>query len=353
VSATDASIFLENAWYVFGWASDLAEAGGIQGRVMLEQPIVVWRDGGGALHAMEDRCPHRHAPLSLGRVEGERLRCMYHGLTLDAAGICVEVPLLDNPPDVRVRCYPVEERFGWIWLWMGESALANPAFIPPAFGFDDPEAPMRHSSIEYDAHYQLVHDNLCDLSHVDFVHETTLKMATGADWSTTAPRIRSDDRGIAIERWFVGAGMPGEPDVRVDVWSAYRFYVPGVFIMNGARYAAGTAEACGGGEPVGHQPLMRNIEQQAVTPISLTRTAYHYATGLIGNTAKITARLAQRMDVVMAAFEEDRAMIEAQQLIWNLTPSDQAKLFLPQDKGPHMMRQLMRKLIAVEQGECR
>lgn len=349
-TAADPAEFLHNAWYVFGWAPDLADLGGIQGRVLLDQPVVAWRDGGGALHAMEDRCPHRQAPLSLGRVEGDRLRCMYHGLTLDAGGACVGMPLLDRPPEARVRGYPVEERHSWIWIWMGDPPLADPDLIPVAFGLDDPEAPMRHNSIEYDAHYQLVHDNLCDLSHVDFVHETTLKVATGADWSVTAPRVRGDDRGISIDRWFVGAQMPGAPDVKVDVWSNYRFDVPGIFIMSGARYPAGTAQACQGEAPIGHEPLMRNIEQQAVTPISRMRTAYHYATGLIGNTPEMTARLAQRMDVVMATFEEDRTIIEAQQRIWNLTPPDRAKLFLPQDKGPHMMRQLMRKRIAAESG---
>jgi len=85
-----------------------------------------------------------------------------------------------------------------------------------------------------------------------------------------------------------------------------------------------------------------------VTPISAKRTAYHYATGLVGNTPAMTAELAKRMGIVMAAFEEDREMIEAQQKIWNLTPPEQAKLFLPQDKGPFLMRQLMDKLIKEE-----
>lgn len=345
----EAPVFLRDAWYVFGWASDLDEAGGIEGKVLLGQPVVVWRDDAGKVVAFEDRCPHRHAPLSTGRIEGDRLRCMYHGLTLDKVGACVGMPMLETPPEISVRTYPVHEGSSWIWVWMGDPARADPALIPDAFRLGDPEAPMRHNSIEYDAHYQLVHDNLCDLSHVDFVHETSLKVATGADWSASIPRVRSNDLGITIDRWFPGARMPGDTGMTVDLWSSYEFRVPGVFIMRGARYPAGTAQKCAGLEPVGHAPLMRNIEQQAVTPISETKTAYHYATGLIGNTPEITARLAERMDVIMATFEEDRAVIEAQQKIWNLTPLGTPKLFLPQDKAPHLMRQLMRRLIEQEQ----
>jgi vanillate O-demethylase monooxygenase subunit len=342
-------MFLRNAWYVFGWESDLVAAGGLLGRTLLGEPVAVWCGEEGKLHATEDRCPHRHAPLSRGTIEGNRLRCGYHGLVIGADGRCQSMPLLEVAPDLRVRTYPVAAKDSWIWVWMGDTDKADTSTIPDAFGLDNPDAPMRSNSIEYDAHYQLVHDNLCDLSHVDFVHATTLKVATGVDWSATAPRVRMQQRSIRIERWFEDGGLPGMPDVRVDVWSTYDFFVPGIFVMRGARYPAGTAAKFDGNEPLGAQPIVRNIEQQAVTPISEQRTAYHYATGLIGDTPEITRQLASRLDVFMATFEEDRAMIEAQQKIWDLTPSDRPKHFMPQDKAPFMMRQLMARLIDEEQ----
>jgi vanillate O-demethylase monooxygenase subunit len=340
--------YLRNCWYVFGWIHELDRAGGIVGQVLLELPVVVWRDESGELHAMEDRCPHRHAPLSLGRVEGKRLRCMYHGLAIDTQGVAVEMALMDQPPKCGVRTYPVRARDSWIWIWMGDPDKADETLIPEAFGLDNPDRPMASNSIEYDAHYQLVHDNLCDLSHVDFVHETTLKVATGVDWSASAPRVRTSARSIRMERWFENGMLPGDPATRVDVWSAYDFHAPGIFVMRGARYPAGTASRCGYQEPVDEAALVRNIEQQAVTPISFRRTAYHYATGLVGNTPELTRSLFQRMDVVMDTFQEDRDMIEAQQRIWDLTPPETARLFLPQDKAPHMFRQLMARLIAAE-----
>lgn len=341
-------MFMRESWYVFGWAKDLEKAERPLGRTIIGEPIVVWRGAEGTLHAMEDRCPHRHAPLSMGRVRGSTLQCMYHGLTIDAAGHCTAMPLMSSPPAASVRVYPIAEKDSWLWVWMGDFASADETLIPTAFGIDDPCRPMRANSIEYDANYQLVHDNLCDLSHVDFVHAETLRPATGAQWSQSAPRIRMHGRSLRFERWFEGAEMPGGSNEPVDVWSRYEFILPGIFIMQGARYPAGTAALSGYTEPSGVEPISLNIEQQAVTPISERRTAYHYATGLVGNSPEMTAALALRMDVVMATFEEDREMIEAQQRIWNLTPSSTPKMFLLQDKGPAMMRKMIAAQIRSE-----
>ena len=341
-------MFLRNSWYVLGWSNELDAAGGVLGRVIIGEPVVIWRDATGDLHAMEDRCPHRHAPLSKGRVEGTALRCMYHGMAFAGDGRCVAVPLATSPPDIRVRTYPVVEKFDWLWVWMGDASRADEMLIPTAFGISDPDRPMRANSMEYDAHYQLVHDNLCDLSHVDFVHARTLQPATGARWSVTAPRVQMRGRSVRFERWFEDTRLPSDPDQQVDVWSAYDFAVPGIFIMHGSRFPAGTAAACGGKAPVGITPIVENVEQQAVTPISATRTAYHYATGLVGNAPARTGELANRMDVVMAAFTEDREMIEAQQKIWDQTPVETSMYFLPQDKGPFMMRKMLQRLIDEE-----
>lgn len=284
----------------------------------------------------------------MGKLEGDRLRCIYHGMAFDWEGRCVHVPGMTKPPQVQLRLYPIVEKDDWLWVWTGDIDAADEALIPDAFGITNPNRPMRSGRIEYDAHYQLIHDNLCDLSHVDFLHATTLAVASGACWSETAPRVKMAGRAIRYERWFENASVPTDPNASVDVWSSYDFAVPGIFIMRGARYPAGTAAACGGKEPVGIEPINRNIEQQAVTPISATRTAYHFATGLVGSTPAMTLDLASRMDVVMAAFEEDRLIIEAQQRIWDLTSASAPKLFLPQDKGPHMMRQMMKRLVEAE-----
>jgi phenylpropionate dioxygenase-like ring-hydroxylating dioxygenase large terminal subunit len=342
-------MFLKNAWYVLGWSHDVAIGGKPLGRVIIGQPIVVWRDSGGLMQAAEDRCPHRHAPLSMGRVEGDRLTCMYHGMRFATDGRCVHMPLVQSAPDIRIRTYPVVESDDWIWIWPGDPARADPALIPKAHGINNPARPMRSNSIEYRTHYQLLHDNLCDLSHVDYVHENSLRPATGTQWAQTRPRITSHPRAIRFERWFEGADLPGAPGQRADSWIAYDFAVPGIFIMHGARYPVGTAAQCGHGAPHADLvPLLENIEQQAVTPISEKHTAYHYATGLVGDSPEMTARLAQRMDVVMKTFEEDREIIAGQQAIIELTDPETPKFFAPQDRGLFLMRKLMDRLMREE-----
>src|ERR1700737_1545160 len=113
--------YLRNAWYVAAWSDDLAE-GQLLGRTILKEPIVLFRKADGNVAALEDRCPHRFAPLHMGKiVGGDRVQCPYHGLEFDASGACVRNPhgTKSIPPRARVRSYPVTEKHKAIWIWMG------------------------------------------------------------------------------------------------------------------------------------------------------------------------------------------------------------------------------------------
>lgn len=340
--------FLRNSWYVFGWEHELQGSRPL-GRVIIGEPIVVWRDGEQVLHAMQDRCPHRHAPLSFGVVEGTTIRCMYHGMKFSGAGRCIHVPGMGTPPDVKVRTFPIIAKDGWLWIWTGARENVDRALIPDAFGVGNSSAPMRTGAIEYQANYQLLHDNLCDLSHLDYVHATTLGQATGARWSETSPRVTKHGKALRFERWFEDVIVPNIPGQHFDVWYSYDFAVPGVFIMNGRRFPAGTAARCENRRPPETLVCLgQTIEQQAVTPVDADRTAYYFATGFTGPTESATLNIEDRMAVVQAAFDEDRQIIEAQQRIWDLTRAQDEMIFLPQDKGPFLMRQMMSRLIAAE-----
>jgi len=156
-------LHVRNAWHVACWSMDLAAKAPFAITVAGD-PIVIFRSESGMLAALEDRCVHRLAPLSLGRCEGETLRCMYHGLRFAADGACVEIPGQETiPATARVRAYPVVERHSWIWVWPGDPAKADPALIPPAVGFDDPDYILGRGQLDYQANAQLIHDNLCEL----------------------------------------------------------------------------------------------------------------------------------------------------------------------------------------------
>ena len=87
---------MRNAWYAAAWEDELIEKGRLVARPILGEPVVLFRQADGKAVALEDRCSHRFAPLSMGKVlPGDRLQCPYHGLEFDTAGACVKNP---HPP---------------------------------------------------------------------------------------------------------------------------------------------------------------------------------------------------------------------------------------------------------------
>ncbi len=132
-------MFLRNAWYVAAWADEVV-ADRPFGRTLLDEPVVLFREAGGAPVALEDRCCHRHYPLSRGRMVDGALECGYHGLTFDGTGKCIRIPAQTAIPESAcVRRYPVVERNKWIWIWMGDPALADPAQICDFRWLDHPQ----------------------------------------------------------------------------------------------------------------------------------------------------------------------------------------------------------------------
>jgi phenylpropionate dioxygenase-like ring-hydroxylating dioxygenase large terminal subunit len=111
----------------------------------------------------------------MGRLVGDILQCHYHGLRYDATGACVRVPGQDTiPPGACVKAYPVVERHRWLWIWMGDPALADPAAIADFHWLDDPAWGAKTQYLHVQANWQLIVDNLLDLTHLAFVHETTI-----------------------------------------------------------------------------------------------------------------------------------------------------------------------------------
>jgi len=114
----NAMSYVRNAWYVAVWSHEIKTETPFAMAILGER-VVIWRTASGALHALEDRCVHRLAPMSLGRCEGEHIRCMYHGMLFNPDGRVVEIPGQDIiSKQARVQRYAVVERHSWIWIWM-------------------------------------------------------------------------------------------------------------------------------------------------------------------------------------------------------------------------------------------
>ncbi len=331
-------MWIRNAWYVAAWSHEI-EAGRIAARTIIDQPLVLYRTRAGELVVFEDRCCHRFAPLSMGRLEGDDLRCMYHGLKFAPDGRCIEIPgqpLI--PRSACVRRYPVHTVGSWVWVWMGDARLADPAKIPPSVALDDPAYRLRHGQLDYDAHYMLIDDNLLDLSHLSFAHEKTIGL-NSPQWADLRPRVTPLERGLHMERWlrgYIPTGFMKRFGERVDMWTAYDFVFPGVFLQRTVFFPCGTAEP-------DVPPLFYRLDEQAVTPMTARTSRYFYAAG--ARSDDITDERVERLfDVTRTAFLEDKRLIEAQQKTIDLDP-DRPMLPTSLDAGPTQFRKMVEAMV--------
>ncbi|MBD2461952.1 aromatic ring-hydroxylating dioxygenase subunit alpha [Oscillatoria sp. FACHB-1407] len=155
-----------NHWYV------VAQSGEVQakpvGVTLWHQAIVLYRDQSGEVHALEDRCPHRHVRLSEGNVVNGQLECIYHGWQFNAEGRCAAVPYLaDNQklPTCQIRTYPVREQDGFIWLFPGDATLQHTVPLMGLPEWDHLNYIGSFTTIECEAHYSYLIENLMDMHH--------------------------------------------------------------------------------------------------------------------------------------------------------------------------------------------
>lgn len=164
---------IHNCWYMAGWGSDFTR--NLCERILLGRSLVFYRCLDGCLVAMQNRCPHRSFPLVHGTLEGDILRCGYHGLTYDATGACTEIPSQNViPRTVCARVYPVVECGPVVWIWMGDPSQADTSRIPATPWLGSPGWRFAAGQLSLRASYVYLHENLLDLSHFTFLHPTTL-----------------------------------------------------------------------------------------------------------------------------------------------------------------------------------
>jgi phenylpropionate dioxygenase-like ring-hydroxylating dioxygenase large terminal subunit len=314
--------YVRNTWYVAGWAQDFVVDKPV-GTTLLGEPVVIWRGADNVLTALEDRCVHRLAPLSLGRCEGARLRCMYHGLLYDRQGSVTEIPGQDViPPHAKVEAYPVCEKHSWVWVWMGDKAACDTTLIPPAVGFDNPNYILGHGQMDYAAAARLINDNLLDFSHLSYVHINSF--GANEEWARERPKVTPLENGVRVERWLrdisgsttrVSYTKPGERYTRYD------FLLPGVLLMTGGAFPEGTAQRLGGAAPdLELADGAVTFTSQAVTPLTEKTSRYFFSWGphVKHGDAALRDTL---MGIAYKAFTEDRTMIEAQQRVIDMTPA--------------------------------
>ena len=200
-------MFIKNAWYVAAWADEISDRP--LARRICNEPVALYRDMTGKAAALIDMCCHRGAPLHMGRVVEQGLECGYHGLIFGADGTCVKIPGQDRIPErARVRSFPLVEQDGFLWIWPGEAAKADPAAIVPyPWHNDTTHWPHRHTMYPIKASAMLMVDNLMDLTHLGYVHGSTIGGNPMIHVEAKMETIRTE-LGLKFTRWMLNSVPP-------------------------------------------------------------------------------------------------------------------------------------------------
>ena len=342
-------MFLRNCWYVAAIDHELID-GKLLSRRLLGEHVLLYRGESGKVTALNDRCPHRGALLSRGRLEGDAVRCMYHGIKYDGSGKCVQIPGQDMiPPKLRVRSYPVVERTPFIWVWMGEAARADPALIVDLPYLGDPAWKGIPAYLHYDAGYLLIVDNLSDFSHLAFVHTKTLGGSEEYAYVSKPTAIERLERGFRVERWHLNSDAPPfhkkvipDKNVKVDRRNIATMLVPGIFTME--TLFAPVEQGAPQGNVAGARQY-RNCQFMTPETEQSTHFFWSYLNNYEADDSTISRSL---LNSLIEGFMEDKAIIERQQRTLEEDPSFQMLGILADAPLAHF-RRVLGKLIDAEQ----
>lgn len=203
-----------NHWYVVARSTEVCSSP--LSIILWNQPIVLYRDNSGTVHALENRCPHRQVMLSHGCVKGEFLECSYHGWQFNPNGECAAVPYLaanQKLPNCKIRSYPIKEQDGFIWLFPGNGdAFSQKPMVIPEWEHLNYIATV--SVIECNAHYSFLIENLMDMYH-GHLHQ---------DWQAWTDAVLED---ISEDENQVDAHYQAQSYYRIDkIWSISQLFFP-------------------------------------------------------------------------------------------------------------------------------
>lgn len=269
--------YLMNAWYVAATSAEL-DSEALFARTLLDTPVVFYRKQDGTPIALLDRCPHRFLPLSMGRRKGDEISCLYHGLRFDCAGQCTHNPHGDQriSPRAKVRNFPLLEKYGFIWIWMGEDepdTAKLPDFSPLADGHPNG---VGYTYMHVKGNYKLILDNVMDLSHIDHVHGEII--TTRGQLSPIQPKLRPvGDTFAARSEWkqtpalLILAPFLPEPEAEARQFFDITYTLPG-----NIQLSVGATQDDNAALDLEH--TVGQYDLHTVTPESTTSTHYFFGT---------------------------------------------------------------------------
>lgn len=299
--------YLMNTWYAAGFSNHFSRTPIV--RTLLDRTLVFYRTEAGVPVALNDRCPHRFAPLHKGAVIGDAIRCPYHGLQFGPDGVCVHNPIGEGkiPKAAVTTAYPLAERDGIVWIWFGDKP-ADESKIRRWPEFNDSE---HYASVENHIHvqadYALVADNLLDLSHAEFLHPN---LATPGFNRRTRFSMEQDGNTVIAKNWrpsepitrLWSMGFQGDPPPLVDHRSIVWWEPPSTL-----RLEIGVTPP---GRPNSEGPS--SIQAHLITP-ETEGTCHYFWRFARDFKLQDEAFAAQLATAIQSAFQtEDAPMIEAQ-----------------------------------------
>ena len=337
--------YLKNTWYVGAWSHEV-EKGQLFARRLFDQSIVIFRRQDGSPAAIADRCAHRFAPLSKGRLVGDVIECGYHGLQFDGSGACVHNPHGNGliPRACHVSAYPMIERHGILWIWPGDPSLVNEKSIPDFSYLVEAGQKTVFGMANVKANYELITDNLMDASHTQYVHQDLL----GTD-AFTRSKHEVIQEGDAIHSNYLIPGstvpeayreyFPQDPELRVDYSVNFR-WLPASLVRNSVSLL-----------PVG-RPIEEGILRTGthlMTPESELSTHYFFShtRNFKLDDVKVDERI--RWWRKAGLTDQDGTMIEATQRAMGTADLDSLKpVLLSIDVAAVKVRRMLAQLIESE-----
>lgn len=347
-------MFIKNAWYVAATPDELKDKP--LGRTIGNEPMVFYRDHQGKVNALEDFCPHRGAQLSLGYVEGEtgHLVCGYHGLRMAPDGSCASMPGQRVRAFPSIRQFPVVERYGFIWVWLGEASQADPAALPDLYWAESPDWAYGGGLYHIRCDYRLMIDNLMDLTHETYVHANSIGQT---EIEEAAPATRREGEEVITSRFMENVMPPpfwqlalrgnGLPDDQLcDRWQVCRFSLPSHVLID-----VGVALAGKGGIHAAPEYKANSIVVDFLTPE--TDSTMWYFWGMARNFKPDDAALTDKIREGQGKiFSEDLEMLEKQQLNLERYP-DRKLLKLNIDSGGVQSRAMIERVLEQEAAQQR
>lgn len=344
-----ASSYLLNAWYVAALAQEVGPTE-LFHRTLLDTSILLYRKVDGTAVAIHNRCPHRFAPLHLGTRNGDEVACKYHGLVFDCTGQCTHSPHGNGniPKAAKVRAYPIIERYGFLWIWMGDKP-ADESLLPDFSYLDQgPDTALAYTYLHVKCYYELVSDNVMDLSHVDHLHSEII--STKGTLSPLMAKVREEDRSVNA-RWewtqtpaslLFSPHLP-DPEGETRLFFDITWTPPGnIQLSVGALQGEGNLDL---NNTVGQYDL------HTVTPETAKTTHYFFATrrNHLIDDAEHNEHMIQ---ILHDTFQnEDGAMLEAVQEEMQTTDFFALNpVLMSNDVAPVRVRRLLRRLVQEERG---